>query len=137
MAAGGRCRFLGVMPSPCTKYLTFAGLGTAITIAVLLVVRKPQEPVTGGKPLGYWFHELPGMRVGPGKTVETMGNMTFDGVFGGTYGSQRVKPSVSTAAIREIGSNADRMSGWERGLAFPTSKKQNLLPDRIIRHGMV
>jgi hypothetical protein len=83
--------------------LVILAISALITIGIAVTGRKPREPVTGGKPLGYWFHELPVTRIGPTNTVITFQTLTLTGVFGGIYGSQRVRPNVSTAAIRDIG----------------------------------
>jgi hypothetical protein len=97
-------------------------LSTALCVAAL-VGCKPKEPSFGGQPLGFWFHELPltgpgpasvpGMPIGTSNSVPTMATFTAVGVFGGTYGVQRVKPGDSIAAVRGLGTKALPFLVWK------------------------
>jgi hypothetical protein len=90
-------------------------LSTAVCITAL-VGCKPKEPSFAGQPLGFWFHELPltgpgpasvpDMPIGSSNSLITMRTITAFGVFGGTYGAQRVKPAESIAAVRGLGTKA-------------------------------
>jgi hypothetical protein len=136
MAGGARCLHLlltgppplsfFVMTKPLAKCLAVCGACAAISIGVVAIRWHLKEPVPafGGKPLGYWFHELPPTMVVKSNTVATAERITCLGLFGGTYGSQQVQPSTSIAAIQEMGTSAipfmlDRLSRHN----FPFSRQ--------------
>ena len=114
------------MTKPLAKCLAVCGACAAISIGVVAIRWHLKEPVPafGGKPLGYWFHELPPTMVVKSNTVATAERITCLGLFGGTYGSQQVQPSTSIAAIQEMGTSAipfmlDRLSRHN----FPFSRQ--------------
>jgi hypothetical protein len=119
--------------------LTGACLAIAVLASALCSDSKPL--LYSGHPLGYWFNELPMTFVSAG-TVNSVEQMD---AFGSKYGSQRERPGVSVAAIRNIGTQGlpflirklerreTPIERWAQTCAFKCGVKRLLFPNREVQ----